>query len=339
MSDIILSICLPTYNRGNILYERIKKWLETDNKNFEIVVSDNCSTDNTIELLHSINDERLKIIENDKNYGGYLNGKKALMAGSGKYIMQLMDKDFIDMKYIDKVIEILKNLDVATGFLVPDSDCENPHVDIISKKLKKIYNFCFKGNHPSGFFFNRELFHKKNAFDVCLDYDKVIRSYITDFITTLLCEDGDVAFIYIPFVFLQRPPFDGIKHSLTYSPENLFFLPENRFKIFEVYLKFLNEIKLNFFERCFVLKKLVINLYYFSTRDYYRVLFDKNICDWYAVPEDFLIQERNKELDKLYIERLVKCVSFNSLLEKIFVVGDFLRWYYLKCKKKDYKNI
>ena len=69
MSDIILSICIPTYNRGQSLFDNVKKWLQSDNKNFEIVIADNCSMDNTVELLKSIEDSRLKIIENDKNYG------------------------------------------------------------------------------------------------------------------------------------------------------------------------------------------------------------------------------------------------------------------------------
>lgn len=338
MPDIILSICIPTYNRGQVLYTNIKKWLETDNQQFEIVVSDNCSEDNTLEFLNSINDKRLKILSNDKNYGGYINGQKALNAGSGKYIMQLTDKDFIDMKSIDKIIPILSELDVASGCFISDikSD-EDTYVSVVSNKIKKFYKFCFRGNHPSGFFFNRELFHKINAFEVCMEYDKALRAYLTDFLTTLLCNYGDAAFVHIPFIFLVKPPFNDLKHSLTYSPGNLFFLPENRFKVFEVYLDFLSEINLNFLERAGLVCQLVKTLYNFSTADYIKVLNNKEVCSWYAVPEEFIEEEKSKNLDKCFIQRLANCKHYASLFEKTYVLLAFLKWFYIK-RKMYYKG-
>ena len=113
MPDIILSICIPTYNRGRILYENIKNWLKTSNQNFEIIVSDNCSDDNTLELLNSIDDNRLVILTNEKNMGGFINGNRTLLSGRGKYLMYLTDKDLISMEYFDDIIETLKNNDFA----------------------------------------------------------------------------------------------------------------------------------------------------------------------------------------------------------------------------------
>ena len=332
MSDIILSICIPTYNRGQSLFDNVKKWLQSDNKNFEIVIADNCSMDNTVELLKSIEDSRLKIIENDKNYGSYVNGKIALAGGTGKYVMFMTDKDFLDIKNIDKVIDILSNLDVAAGRFFPDCKDGEFKIRRFTGMVKKLSKFCFCGNHPSGFFFDRKLLVEKNIYDTCLSYDEIIRSYLTDFQTTLCCECGDAVIIKFPFVYPIKPPFKNLNHSHTYSlkNKNLFFSPENRFKIFEVYLDFLKEIKLSCFDRYSTVKFLVRNCYRFCTTDYINALNNKNICDWYGVSQEFVNIELNRDMDKLFMTLLYNTNSFKNKFEHTYAFLTFILWYFIR---------
>ena len=142
MPDIILSICIPTYNRGRILYENIKNWLKTSNQNFEIIVSDNCSDDNTLELLNSIDDNRLVILTNEKNMGGFINGNRTLLSGRGKYLMYLTDKDLISMEYFDDIIETLKNNDFATGRFVLNYKQNNCYLRRYTSKIKALRTVC-----------------------------------------------------------------------------------------------------------------------------------------------------------------------------------------------------
>ncbi len=60
MSDIILSICIPTYNREEILSKTLKHIVQRPNKEIEIIVSDNVSSDNTMICVKNINDPRIK---------------------------------------------------------------------------------------------------------------------------------------------------------------------------------------------------------------------------------------------------------------------------------------
>ena len=88
----LLSICIPTYNRAKIVEQCVKNLLSNDHEFFDVVVTDNASTDNTQELLSSINDSRLIIYKNDKNIG-YANLMLSQKNGDGKYTLLLSDED------------------------------------------------------------------------------------------------------------------------------------------------------------------------------------------------------------------------------------------------------
>lgn len=70
-------------------------------KNIEVVVSDNCSTDDTIPLLEQIDDKRLKVYKNEQNNGSLFNGYNALSKSNGQFLYFTTDKDFINIKNLD----------------------------------------------------------------------------------------------------------------------------------------------------------------------------------------------------------------------------------------------
>jgi glycosyltransferase involved in cell wall biosynthesis len=61
------SVVIPTYNRANLLKYGIQTVLEQKFGDFEIVVSDNCSSDNTEEIVKNLNDPRIKYFKTEKN--------------------------------------------------------------------------------------------------------------------------------------------------------------------------------------------------------------------------------------------------------------------------------
>ena len=67
----LISIIIPTYNQCEFLERCLKSISEQTYKNFEIIVIDNSSTDNTIKILKEIcnEDKKIKVIINSKNYG------------------------------------------------------------------------------------------------------------------------------------------------------------------------------------------------------------------------------------------------------------------------------
>ncbi len=102
-----VSIAMATYNGEIFIKEQIKSLLNQTYANIEIIICDDCSTDNTFQILqdYSKKDNRIKLFKNQKNLGYVKNFEKAISLCNGEYIA-LSDQDDI---WLEKKIEILLN--------------------------------------------------------------------------------------------------------------------------------------------------------------------------------------------------------------------------------------
>ena len=106
MDNIRLSICIPTYNRGEIVYRTVKNILRYEGKNIEVVIANNCSEDNTEELIQSITDERVKYFNNRYNNGAE-NLITVLTYATGDFLLLLSDEDDVILAAIPHLLEVL----------------------------------------------------------------------------------------------------------------------------------------------------------------------------------------------------------------------------------------
>ena len=103
----LISIALATFNGESFLREQINSIINQDYSNFELVISDDGSTDNTLDILleYAQNDRRIKISENPNPRGFKYNFERAILMCSGDIIF-LCDQD--DFWYKNKISEHLK---------------------------------------------------------------------------------------------------------------------------------------------------------------------------------------------------------------------------------------
>ena len=103
-----ISICIPTYNRKNLLKKAIESAMRQDYDDIEIIISDNASNDGTDETIKEFNEQlNLKYYRNTTNIGPLLNYKKCVYEyATGDYILFLSDDDeLIDPTYIRRSVE------------------------------------------------------------------------------------------------------------------------------------------------------------------------------------------------------------------------------------------
>ena len=105
----LVSIGIPTYNRasGN-LRKVIERALDQTYTNIEVIVSDNCSTDNTPELVQSFEDSRLRYFRQETNIGPNNNFNFCLNQARGEYFLLFHDDDMIDQGFIEVCMSSLK---------------------------------------------------------------------------------------------------------------------------------------------------------------------------------------------------------------------------------------
>ncbi len=143
---MILSICIPTYNRVNQLDNCLNSILiskkKVDNFNFEICISDNCSEEDTESIIKKYNKElTIKYNRNEKNFGFAINGIKTVSMAKGEYSWMIGDDDLILPKTLLKLKNLLQNnLDKDYFFInsyhLESSYLENFSTPFDTKNLK-----------------------------------------------------------------------------------------------------------------------------------------------------------------------------------------------------------
>ncbi|WP_313672148.1 glycosyltransferase family 2 protein [Sphingobacterium multivorum] len=104
MKDLKISVCIATFNGEKYIKEQILSILNQLSFNAEIIISDDKSTDKTVEIVKSFNDPRIIIIENMIGKGPVKNFENAISHATGSIIF-LSDQD--DIWRDDKVTKIL----------------------------------------------------------------------------------------------------------------------------------------------------------------------------------------------------------------------------------------
>jgi glycosyltransferase involved in cell wall biosynthesis len=95
-----VSFIVPCYKLGHLLGECIDSILSQSYGNFEVLIMDDCSPDNTAEVARSFQDPRVKHIRNEPNLGHLRNYNKGISLARGKYIWLISADDYLRKPYI-----------------------------------------------------------------------------------------------------------------------------------------------------------------------------------------------------------------------------------------------
>ena len=216
----MISVCMATYNGERFLREQIDSILCQLAPDDELIISDDGSTDGTLDIIQSYNDKRIKLLHHKKKseyakikysrnfYYATDNFENALQAAQGDYIF-LADQDDVWMK--DKAKLMRSYLDKFDCVM-----CNNQIIDTEGKPL----NF-FLGEKPpfsSSVFLNL----KRTPFlGCCMGFSRRALKYILPFPKNLICHDlwmGCLCAIRNSMYFLQEPLHQYRYHENSVSP-------------------------------------------------------------------------------------------------------------------------
>ena len=107
---ISVSVIIPTYNREKLVSRSIQSVLDQTYQDYEIIVVDDASIDNTEKVVKSFNDVRIRFLRSNLNKGGSAARNMGIIAANGEYIAFLDSDDEWLPEKLEKQISILKNL-------------------------------------------------------------------------------------------------------------------------------------------------------------------------------------------------------------------------------------
>lgn len=102
-----ISVCIPTFNRVNLLPVAIDSVLRQTEPDWELIVTDDGSTDGTAELMARYDDARIHYIRHPQNIGKSNNMRSGFEAASGEYFIKFDDDDRLTPEFLAKTSAIL----------------------------------------------------------------------------------------------------------------------------------------------------------------------------------------------------------------------------------------
>lgn len=93
MVDGLVSVIMPSWNTGKFIAESIQSVIDQTYENWELIIVDDCSTDNTDEVVAKFTDKRIRYFKNEKNSGAALSRNRALREANGEWIAFLDSDD------------------------------------------------------------------------------------------------------------------------------------------------------------------------------------------------------------------------------------------------------
>jgi glycosyltransferase involved in cell wall biosynthesis len=113
----LVSVIIPTYNRPEYLQQAIESAVKQTYTNIEIIVSDNCSEENTQAVVESFADSRIRFSRQPTNIGMFANQIHAFKMAQGKYLASLHDDDMWNEDFLEKLVPPLEeNPDLVLAF-------------------------------------------------------------------------------------------------------------------------------------------------------------------------------------------------------------------------------
>ncbi len=232
----LVSVIIPTYNRAHLLPRAITSVLSQTLKDFELIIVDDGSTDNTREVVESFQkkDKRIRYIWQENSGGPAKPKNMGIKNSRGKYIGFLDDDDEWlpeKLKKQLKVFEQSKNLGIVgcSAFYV-DSNTKKTRINKIKRREDKNYSIDFlKGTFlgssssiviPMYIFNNIGLYDE--SFSVADDWDlylRIIQKYDFESI-------DDPLFNY----YIHGDNISGIDNASTMAEENIKIISKNKEK-------------------------------------------------------------------------------------------------------------
>ena len=142
MDNELVSIIMPTYNCAKFIGETIKSVIAQTYSNFELIIVDDCSKDNTKDVVNSFDDERIKYYKLEKNSGAAVARTTAMNMAKGKY-MAFLDSDDLWMENkLEHQLKFMKDNNyniTCTAYEQVNEDGESLN-KVIKTKKKADYN-------------------------------------------------------------------------------------------------------------------------------------------------------------------------------------------------------
>lgn len=146
--DDLISIIMPCYNSEKYIRNSIKSIQKQTYKKWELIIVDDYSSDNTVEVIKSIKDNRIRLFKNKTNKGAAISRNKALREAKGRWIAFLDSDDMWASEKLEKQLSFMQNKGYAftyTDYRIKQNGKWMPYINTSPNRItrRKMFNYCY----------------------------------------------------------------------------------------------------------------------------------------------------------------------------------------------------
>lgn len=261
----LVSVLMTAYNREQYIAESVEAVLSSDYDNFELIIVDDGSKDNTLNIARSFEakNEKVKVFLNEKNLGDFPNRNRAAMLANGKYLMYADSDDKLFPFAIRYCVESMENNPgVKMGIYYPYG-AKGKNVLLPKESIHRhFFDQAFLTVGPGGTILNREFFMENGMYPT--RYGPANDMYFDLWAAT----KTSLVLLEKEFMFYRIHEGQGIHNKYAYIINNYKILRDALLQI---------DLPLSVSEKRFVANKnkrrFLVNLskYFFSTLNFSKV--------------------------------------------------------------------
>lgn len=204
----MISVCMATYNGEKFVTRQLDSIINQLEPDDEIIIVDDCSKDNTVNLIKSTYGSRVKVYINEQNLGPIRSFERAISLAKGDYIFLSDQDDIWEENKIKEVVKVFKNVDpilIIHDALVVDGELKTIHPSWI-----KYMNL----NVQQGIIGNVI----KNAFTgAMMAFKREVKDFILPFPPTIEMHDQWIALVCIlekeKIHYIDKPLIKYVRHG------------------------------------------------------------------------------------------------------------------------------
>ena len=286
MNNIFFSVVIPLYNKEKYIKRAINSVLNQTFQNFEIIVVNDGSTDNSLSVVRKIKDKRLRIF-NQKNLGVSNARNKGIKNSKGNYIALLDADDKFLNNYLETIVKLI---------------IKYPNNSFFGTAFKRVYD---------------------NRSEVCNLNSKnhLARNFI---IKDLISEiaNNKKFFIHISSIVIKREIFDEIGYFYSHSSKNL--LGATIVEDFELVIKIAYKYPLVYSNTigCIYYLNTNFNLIRgYGLKNLDCTFYENTIAELLKISNDSRKKKLNKVLNMFRISIITQCILRNKFKEAMNIIN------------------
>ena len=144
----LVSIIMPSYNTAKYIRDSIDSILAQTYQSWELIIIDDCSPDNSNEIIESYHEPRIKLLKNEKNSGAALSRNYGLREAKGRYIAFIDSDDTWVPEKLEKQVKFIKENEYAfiySDYRICNNEIWENVIRTAPNKVnkRKIYHYCY----------------------------------------------------------------------------------------------------------------------------------------------------------------------------------------------------